>query len=201
MNKTKNTIVLDIETSDIFGPTKRKPTDLNMSVLGVYSYVSDTYKAYTADNEKHTPFDDFWKALVDEKIERIVTYNGNHFDLPIIQKYAPEGFNILTDFESVDIMREILMTTGSRHKLDNVAKGCDIEQKSASGLDAVKWWNEGKHEKVKEYCIQDVKVTRLLHEHCALYKSCKIWVPQYGRKIVVELKGYPDQGKQEKANY
>ena len=36
--------------------------------------------------------------------------------------------------------------------------------KTADGLDAIRWWREGKLAEIAEYCCFDVKVTRLVHE-------------------------------------
>ena len=36
--------------------------------------------------------------------------------------------------------------------------------KIAHGLDAVKWWREGRVMDIAEYCCFDVKITKQLHE-------------------------------------
>ena len=37
-------------------------------------------------------------------------------------------------------------------------------EKSADGLQAIKWWKEGKIDEIKKYCEQDVKVTKEIYE-------------------------------------
>ena len=37
----------------------------------------------------------------------------------------------------------------------------------AEGLDAIRWWREGKLMEIAEYCCFDVKVTKLIHEYGA----------------------------------
>ena len=37
--------------------------------------------------------------------------------------------------------------------------------KSADGLQAVKWWREGKMKEIAEYCCYDVKVTWRVHDY------------------------------------
>ena len=37
--------------------------------------------------------------------------------------------------------------------------------KTADGLDAIKWWRQGRKLDVARYCCFDVKVTRLVHEY------------------------------------
>ena len=41
--------------------------------------------------------------------------------------------------------------------------------KVAEGLDAIRWWREGKIRQIAEYCCFDVKVTRLVHEYGAAH--------------------------------
>jgi DEAD/DEAH box helicase domain-containing protein len=48
---------------------------------------------------------------------------------------------------------------GWRPKLDNVAAATLGESKSADGLQAVRWFREGKLEQVIDYCRRDVEVT------------------------------------------
>ena len=50
-------------------------------------------------------------------------------------------------------------------KLESIARGTLGVGKFADGLQAVQWWKEGKIEKIIEYCIQDVKVTRDVFEY------------------------------------
>ena len=41
-----------------------------------------------------------------------------------------------------------------------MARGTLGTGKSADGLQAVEWWKSGQVQKIIDYCIQDVKVTR-----------------------------------------
>ena len=37
--------------------------------------------------------------------------------------------------------------------------------RTADGLDAIRWWREGKVHEIAEYCCYDVKCTKLVHEY------------------------------------
>jgi hypothetical protein len=37
--------------------------------------------------------------------------------------------------------------------------------KTGDGLDAIRWWREGKLLEIAEYCCFDVKCTKLVHEY------------------------------------
>jgi len=52
---------------------------------------------------------------------------------------------------------------GYRLSLDHLASQTLGSAKSADGLTALKWWEQGKIDKIIEYCRQDVKVTRDLY--------------------------------------
>jgi len=55
-------------------------------------------------------------------------------------------------------------STGRRYKLDDLAKATLQMQKSADGLQAMQWYEAGEIEKIKQYCEQDVRVTKELYE-------------------------------------
>ena len=40
-----------------------------------------------------------------------------------------------------------------------------MPKKSADGLQAVRWWREGKINEIKKYCEQDVKVTKKVFDY------------------------------------
>ena len=50
-----------------------------------------------------------------------------------------------------------------RVKLDDMATLMNIPNKSANGLQAIKWFDEGKYKEIEEYCWQDVEVTESVY--------------------------------------
>ena len=54
---------------------------------------------------------------------------------------------------------------GRRMKLDQIAEGSLGINKTGHGLDAIKWWREGDVEKVKKYCLDDVRITKDIYEY------------------------------------
>ena len=58
------------------------------------------------------------------------------------------------------MMFDIQKQLGFRLKLDSVAAATLKKGKSADGLQAVRWWQEGKIEEIFTYCEQDVAITR-----------------------------------------
>ena len=142
-------IVFDIETSNIFS------ADLDISVVCVYEYENDKYSSFTEEQ-----FGDLWKII--EKTDMFITYNGDHFDIPLLNKYYPGD---LLKIKSLDLLKELRESAGRRMKLDQIAEGTLGINKSGGGLDAVKWWREGQIDKVIKYCIDDVKITKDVYDY------------------------------------
>ena len=159
-------LVFDIETVDVFDQVnKKKPEDLEISVVGVYSYPNASYKTYTKDE-----FSDLWKHI-DEEINTLIGFNSNHFDIPLLNKYAP--MDLTKTMASIDLLASIKDSIGRRVRLDWVAEGTLGVKKSGEGLDAVKWWRAGEYEKVKKYCLRDVEITKNLFEYAKKHKALK----------------------------
>lgn len=152
----RNEIVLDIETSNSFADVgKYDPSLLKVSLVGVYSYATDTYDAFF---EHELP--KLWRML--ESADRIIGYNLLGFDYPVLNTYYAGD---LHGFPTLDVMKEIEKVLGYRVKLDDVAHGSLGIGKSGNGLQAIEFFRRGELEKLKEYCLQDVKVTKEVYEY------------------------------------
>ena len=153
-------IVLDIETSNTFQDVGGYNHDqLDISVIGVYFYETDEYRAY----EVHE-LPELWPRL--ERADRLIGYNTHGFDFPVMNRYYSGDF--LT-FPSLDILAEIHKALGFRLKLDDVAAASVGHGKTGHGLQAVEWWRQGEKEKVKQYCLDDVRVTKEVYEYGLKY--------------------------------
>lgn len=149
-------LVFDIETSNIFQEVgSNNPADLNISVVGVYEYETDKYSTFVQEE-----FNKLWQII--ENTDTFITFNGDHFDIPLLDKYYPGD---LFKIKSVDILKEMQKSAGRRMKLDQIAAGTLGVNKSGYGLDAIKWWRDGEVEKVKKYCLDDVRITKDLYEY------------------------------------
>lgn len=150
-----NEIVLDIETQNTFEEVGGYFTDkLKVSLVGVYYYETGAYESYL---EPDLPA--LFQRL--EKGGRIIGYNSIGFDMPVLNNYYTGD---LLKLPQLDILREIEKELGHRIKLDDVAKATLGTQKSGHGLQAVTWWKQGKIDEIRQYCLQDVKVTMEVYE-------------------------------------
>jgi hypothetical protein len=149
-------VVFDIETKNIFQDVgSNNPADLSISVVGVYDSQTDLYKTYL---EEELP--QLWPIL--ESTDILIGYNSDHFDIPLLDKYYPGD---LYKIKSLDILKEIYKVYGRRMKLDQLAEGTLGINKSGNGLQAYYWWKQGEIQKIRDYCLDDVKITRDLYEY------------------------------------
>ena len=149
-------ITFDIETKNFFADVgSNDPAALDISVVCIHDSLDDSYKSFL---EKDLPT--LWPIL--EKADALVTWNGDHFDIPLLNKYYSGD---LTKIRSIDLMNEVRNVLGRRLKLDSVAEATLGKNKSGNGFDAVNWWNTGEIDKIIKYCIEDVKITKELYDY------------------------------------
>lgn len=170
-------VVFDIETRNIFQDVgSNDPTALDISVLSLYdSETQQTYSFLQEDFSKMWPFF--------ERTDVLIGYNSDHFDIPLLNKYYPGD---LLRLKSIDIMKSIKESLGRRPKLDDVAHATLGKKKIAHGLEAVKWWKEGKIDLIKQYCEEDVLITKQLFEYIVQNKHIKL-KDFSGKKITVPI--------------
>jgi hypothetical protein len=148
-------IVFDIETRNVFADVgKNDPTLLDISLVGVWDSETDAYTSYLEDE-----LNSLWPIL--ERADMLIGFNSDHFDIPLLNKYYPGD---LTKLKSLDILKEIHKSYGRRMKLDQLAEGTLGKKKSGHGLEAIEWWKKGEIEKIRQYCLDDVKLTKELYD-------------------------------------
>ncbi|PIT96752.1 helicase [Candidatus Campbellbacteria bacterium CG10_big_fil_rev_8_21_14_0_10_35_52] len=149
-------IIFDIETRNAFEDVgKADPALLDLSVICAHDSETNKYLAYTQEE-----LPNLWPIL--EKADMLIGYNSDHFDIPILNKYYPGD---LTRIKSLDLLKEIKKSLGRRIKLDLVAEGTLGRKKTGNGLEAIAWWKNGEVDKIKKYCMEDVKITKELYEY------------------------------------
>ncbi|MCC6448865.1 MAG: ribonuclease H-like domain-containing protein [Chitinophagaceae bacterium] len=169
-------LVFDIETKNIFSDVgSSNPADLDISVVGVYDYENDTYKAYV-----ESEFKDLWRVI--ENSDLLIGYNSDHFDIPLLNKYYPGD---LKKIKSLDLLAEIRKSLGRRIKLDEIAEATLGKNKSAHVLEATVWWKNGEFEKVKKYCLDDVKITKDVYEYAL--KNSKLMYKNGGKLMEIKI--------------
>ncbi len=159
-----NEIVLDIETQNTYQEVgSRDNRLLKVSLVGVYFFRNDTYVSYL---EHELP--KLWPEL--ERADRVIGYNIKGFDWPVLNNYYPGD---TMHFPTLDLLEVIDKRLGYRIKLDSVAEGTLGYGKSGNGLQAVEFFRTGDIEKLRSYCLQDVKVTKEVYEYGVANRTVK----------------------------
>lgn len=150
-----NEIVFDIETQNTFADVNNDFKKLKVSVVSIYRYATDSYESF---EEKE--LGKLWPIF--EKADLLIGFNSAHFDLPVLNNYY---IGDLSKLPHLDIMERVKESLGFRLKLNDLAQATlDDVEKSADGLQAIRWWKEGKIDEIKKYCEQDVRVTKEVYE-------------------------------------
>lgn len=177
-------VVFDLETQNIFSEVgSSDPSALDISVATVYDSETDKYTTVTIDE-----IDQLWPII--EQADALVGYNSNHFDIPLLDKYYPGD---LTQIKSIDLLEDIKLSLGRRLRLDSVAQATIGAKKSADGLQAVRWWREGKIKEIKKYCEQDVKVTKKIFDYAREHGHVKFKDGHRKREIPLDTSHWEEK--------
>jgi DEAD/DEAH box helicase domain-containing protein len=119
---------------------------------------------WDADHDFREWYEDDVARLIGELsvFDRIVTFNGDRFDLEVLSAY---GDVVALRQKSLDVLRDLKRRLGFRVSLQSVAQSTLGKQKTGSGIDAVAWWRSGDpalRRRVADYCRVDVEILREL---------------------------------------
>jgi DEAD/DEAH box helicase domain-containing protein len=152
----KNIVFFDLETKKSIQEVGgwQNIRDLKMSIGVTYSTGRGGYKIYL---EKEV--DDLIKEL--QRADLVVGFNHIKFDFEVLHSYTVLD---LTQLPSLDIMLELQKVLKHRISLDAVASATFGTEKTADGLQAIKWFRQGMLYEIAEYCCYDVKITKMVYE-------------------------------------
>jgi DEAD/DEAH box helicase domain-containing protein len=149
-------IVLDLETKRTFNEAGgRNPADLGITVVGIYFYGTDEYRAF-----EETDLPELEQVL--SETSRVIGFNIRRFDFPVLKPYLKRID--LSKLEILDILEELEKRLGHRVSLQSVAQATLNRGKSGTGLEAIEFYRRGEMEKLKKYCLDDVRLTREVYE-------------------------------------
>ncbi|MFH1102655.1 MAG: DEAD/DEAH box helicase [Pseudomonadota bacterium] len=92
-----------------------------------------------------------------KSVDLVVGFNIKRFDYGVLTGYTDFDFAALP---TLDILEEIKNHLGFRLPLQHLAEVTLGKKKMADGLQALRWWKEGKIKEIIEYCRKDVEITR-----------------------------------------
>ena len=110
--------------------------------------------------------DDFGPVLeMLDQAPLIHTYNGVEFDLPRLAKHCGREMGpwLLKTVDPLHLMKQS-MGFGACRKLNDVLLSNGFEPKSGSGLQAIEQWKNRELDALKNYCMDDARLTHSLCE-------------------------------------
>jgi DEAD/DEAH box helicase domain-containing protein len=147
--------VFDLETqrsaSDVGG--WRHADQMRISCAVLYDAQKDDFFEYV---EGQIP------QLIDHilRLDLVVGFNLERFDYKVLSYYTDLDFSKLP---TLDLLQIVSNQLGFRLSLNHLAGATLGAQKSADGLMALKWWQEGRISQIIEYCREDVRIKRDLY--------------------------------------
>ena len=177
-------ITFDIETRNLIPALARQDmTRLDLAIVGVHDSETDEYTSYSQEE-----LPKLWPLI--EKADVLIGFNSDSFDIPLLNNYYPGD---LTKIRSLDLLVEVYKALGRRIRLQSLAEATLGHGKSGSGIQAVEWWQQGLYDKVRKYCIQDVKVTRELYDYALKHGKLKYKDLRTNRDIKIDTTGWQEQ--------
>ncbi len=158
MTAQKNIVYFDLETqktaNDVGGWDRK--SDMKMSVGVTYSTGTGTYEIFS---EKRVG--DLIDTLT--RADLVVGYNNRRFDYEVLMGYTI--LDLPHHLPTLDLLEVVEAALNHRLSLESIAQASLGIGKIADGLDAIRWWREGRVMEIAEYCCFDVKVTKMVHEY------------------------------------
>jgi DEAD/DEAH box helicase domain-containing protein len=149
-------ITFDIES--VSDSVVRGHIDVNEQELTVVAIHDSNTGEYSSYFKEELPR--LWPIL--ERANMLIGFNSDSFDIPLLNRYYPGD---LSHIRSLDLLTEVQKVLGRRIRLQSLAEATLGRGKTGEGSKAGEWWKEGEKEKVREYCIEDVRLTRELYEY------------------------------------
>lgn len=138
-------------------------------------------------------FENQVQELIDtlNQAQLIVGHNLFGFDYLVLQPYLEHNVKKTLKDKTFDMMVEIDKVAGCWTSLDDLGKRNIGMEKTIDTLKIPKMWRDGYHQEVKEYLINDLKMTEAIYNHGKIVKKFKYLHKDYGkimdeREVVVD---------------
>jgi DEAD/DEAH box helicase domain-containing protein len=177
--KEKNIVYFDLETQksaeEVGGWGRIR--DMRMSLGVTFSTARAGYKIYSEAKAAD---------LIEElrRADLVVGFNILRFDYEVLMAYSP--FFDPRQVPTLDMLVDLQKSLQHRLSLDSVAQATLGIEKTSDGMQALRWFREGKLLEIAEYCCHDVKITRLVHEYGVRHKQL-FFVNRFGKKLAVPV--------------
>lgn len=147
-------VVLDLETKYRFQDVNNDLSRLGVSVVGIYDYSQDAFRAFAEDELRY-----LFPIL--ESCTLLIGFNLKKFDLEVLKPYYVGKIHQLP---ALDLLEDVERCLGFRVALDDLVRATLDRKKEGHGLTAIEYYRKKEMEKLKKYCLSDVRLTRDLYE-------------------------------------
>jgi DEAD/DEAH box helicase domain-containing protein len=174
----KNIVYLDLETqksADEVGGWD-KISEMRMSVGVTYSTGRGDYRIY---GERQV--DELLNEL--QRADLVVGFNNLGFDYEVLHYYTVFD---LAQVPTLDLLAEVRKAIPHRLSLDSIAHATVGVEKTSEGMQAIRWFREGKLLEIAQYCCYDVKITKLVHEYGIAHRQL-FYTNKFGTKLSVAV--------------
>lgn len=175
-----NIVFFDLETQksseEVGGWANARLMKVSLGVT--YSTTRGTYEIYG-----HWRVNELAEEL--RRADLVVGYNIAGFDYEVLAGHHP--FFDPAQVRTLDLLWDVQKVVPHRLSLDAIATATLGIEKTGDGLQALRWFREGKLMEIAEYCCYDVKITRLVYEYGREHHQVH-YTDRYGRRLTVPVK-------------
>jgi len=122
---------------------------MGLAAAVVYDALEDRYYHY-----EETRAGELIEHLL--QADLIIGFNQMRFDYQVLSAYGPQD---LRARPNLDLLQEIYQVLGRRIGLGHLGQTTLGRDKTADGLQSLRWVKEGRLDLVREYCREDVRLT------------------------------------------
>lgn len=171
-------LVFDVETrrsaAEVGG--WHRAERMGVSVAVCYDSVEDSFFSYGEDD-----LSGLFERM--RRASAVVGFNSIRFDNAVLAPFAPFDLGAMP---CVDLLACVRSRLNYRVSLDNLGSATLGEPKSSDGLQALRWWKEGRVDEIRQYCQKDVDITRRLYLH-GLEKGYLLFFAKSGQRVRVPV--------------
>lgn len=148
-------LVFDLETQRLASEVGgwHRIRDMRVSLAVTWDLDRDSWRTYFEEE-----VEDLVRALLDADL--VVGFNVLRFDYEVLRAYTSKDLGAIRTLDLLDVLRGRL---GFRVSLASLAESNFSEGKEADGVEAVRFFREGRFDLLESYCRKDVELTGRLY--------------------------------------
>lgn len=175
-----NYVVFDVETrrsaAEVGG--WMNADKMGVSIAVIYEAKTGVFSAYQQDE---LPL--MFAKMAESGL--IVGFNSLRFDYKVLEPFNLASVR-LGKLPGLDVLQKVHEKLHYRVSLDNLCRATLDTPKSSDGIQALRWWKEGKIDEIAAYCQKDVELTRDLYLY-GLREKHLFYTNKAGSRVKVDI--------------